>query len=91
MEEEVKFADIRDANGTSLQSYAELLAENAREHGFVVIIVLASKERAMVHTFTTMDGSVSNALIGTGEWMRAAEKKKGETLAFPAIHSGNSN
>ena len=91
MEEAVKFADIRDANGTSLQSYAELLAEKAKEHGFVVIIAFGSKDRGMVHAFSTMDGSVSHALISTGEWIRATEAAADAQQPFPEIMHAKSN
>jgi hypothetical protein len=68
-----KFTDIKDDNGTTLQSYAELLAEKAKNLGFAVIIVLGSQERDMVHTISTLGGSVPDALIALGTNLKAEQ------------------
>ena len=81
----MKFIDVKDENGTTLQSYAELLAEKAKALGFVTVIVFASQERKMLHTFTTMDGSVPNALIKLGQSMLSQQEPQdtSELVAKP--------
>ena len=65
----MQFHEIKDSNGTSLNSFAELLAEKARECGFISIVVLASKERKMIHAVSNADGSVPHLLIKIGRSM----------------------
>jgi hypothetical protein len=59
---EVKFENIKDDNGTSLKSYAEVLIEKAASLGFVTIAIMASKERNILHVQTNADGSISGIL-----------------------------
>ena len=65
----MQFNEIKDSNGTSLQSYAELLAEKSKELGFISVVVLVSKERKMIHTVSTADGSLPHLLIKIGKSM----------------------
>lgn len=76
----MKFQDITDENGTSINSYAELLAEKAKAAGLVSILVFASKEKNMIHTISTLDGSPANALIQLGRSMLANEPTKREGM-----------
>lgn len=76
----MKFQDIKDENGTQLQTYAELLAEKAKAAGLVSILVFASKEKNMIHTISTLDGSPANALIQVGRSMLANEPAKNEGM-----------
>lgn len=76
----MKFQDITDENGTSINSYAELLAEKAKAAGLVSILVFASKEKNMIHTISTLDGSPANALIQLGRSMLANEPVKNEGM-----------
>lgn len=76
----MKFQDITDENGTSLNSYAELLAEKAKTAGLVSILVFASKEKNMIHAISTLDGSPANALIQLGRSMLANEPTKREGM-----------
>jgi hypothetical protein len=58
------FTEIKDENGTTLQSYAELLTEKAKALDFTAVIVLASKERKMLHTVSTIAGSPARSILG---------------------------
>ncbi len=66
-----KFSEIKDSNGTALQSYAELLQEKAKEAGFVTIMVFGSQGRDMVHTISNLAGSVPDALISIGSQLKS--------------------
>lgn len=52
-----KLADLKDANGTSLQSYVELLMEKANEAGANVVILVAAPP-ASLHLVTNVDSTV---------------------------------
>lgn len=40
----MKISEIKDKNGTSLVSYAELLAEKARDAGIAMVVLLVSPD-----------------------------------------------
>lgn len=81
----MKFTEIKDANGTTLQSYAELLTEKAKEAGFVTVIVLASKEKTMVHAISNIDGPLPLILQKLGRSMAANEPQTaGPDLLVPS-------
>lgn len=60
------FGDLKDSNGTTLQSYGELLLEKAKEHSVTAAIVYASKELKIVHSQQTIAGSPALAFMGVG-------------------------
>jgi hypothetical protein len=70
---ELKFEDIRDDNGTSLKSYAEVLIEKAASLGFVTIAILASKDRDILHVQTNCDGSIPGVLTQLAKQMSAKQ------------------
>jgi hypothetical protein len=67
----IRFADAKDENGTSLQSFAELLAEKAKQAGYLTVMVFAHKEAGAIHTVSNVDGSLSQILIALGRRMAA--------------------
>ena len=75
----MEFKDIQDGNGTHLQSYAETLAEKAKEAGLVVIMVFVSKAKGFLHTITTSDGSLPQQLIALGKKMASEQPTEWST------------
>ena len=69
----MEFNKIKDENGTSLASFAELLAAKAKAAGLVSVFVFAAREgeHKGIHTISSINGSVSTALIRLGLEMRA--------------------
>jgi len=67
----LNFEDLKDDNGTSLKSYAEVLIEKAKDKGLVTIAIFASKEHGMLHVLTNVDGSVPMILRKLAEKMTA--------------------
>ena len=67
----MQFNELKDANGTSLQSYAETLVEKCREAGLTTLIVFAKREdnNVDIHTVTNIQGSPSRALLELGAAM----------------------
>lgn len=54
----MKLEDLRDANGTNLESYATSLLEKCAEHDLLVAIVFAKKvegEPDFLHTVANVD------------------------------------
>lgn len=68
----MKFNEIKDENGTPLQTFAEMLQAKAKAAGLVTILVFAAKdgENKGIHAMSSIAGSVSNALIRLGQEMR---------------------
>jgi hypothetical protein len=66
MGELMKFNEIKDDNGTSLQSYVDLLQTKATEHDLFCTVVFAGKEGTKntgIHAITTVDGPPERALL----------------------------
>lgn len=65
------FADIKDENGTPLQTFAEMLQAKAKEAGLITVMVFVGKEGANkgIHAISSMDGSPARALIAVGKAM----------------------
>ena len=62
----MNFQDIRDENGTSLQSYVDVLQTKATEHDLFCTIVFAGKEDSKnpgIHAITAIDGPPERALL----------------------------
>lgn len=62
----MKFNEIKDANGTSLQSYVDVLQVKATEHDLFCTIVFAGKKDSKntgFHVITTIDGPPERALL----------------------------
>ena len=60
------FRKIQDANGTTLQSYVDLLQSKATEHDLFCTIIFAGKEGSKnsgIHTITAIDGPPERALL----------------------------
>jgi hypothetical protein len=57
--------DIKDSNGTSLQSYVDTLREKAYEAGMTVLFVFAKREGDSVDlkTVTNIKGDPSSVLL----------------------------
>lgn len=52
----MKLSDIRDSNGTSIQSHAEVFADKLREQPSVTfVILLVHKPSKAIHTITNVD------------------------------------
>lgn len=90
----MQFSDITDANGTALQTYAEMLQEKAHEAGLTCVLVFAgnSEKYSGIHTITNIKASVPEALIQLGEGMQKAQKsnlinKLGVSLPETTIES----
>jgi len=66
---QLNFDEIQDSNGVKLKTYAEVLLDKAKDAGFVAIVVLASKERKMLHTISNVDGPLPHLLIRVGNEM----------------------
>lgn len=74
----MKFSEIVDDNGNTLQSLAELLQEKAKAAGLVSILVFAAQDgpHKGIHAMSSIAGSVSTALIRLGEEMREEPTQK---------------
>lgn len=74
----MKFSEIKDENGTSLQTYAELLQAKAKEAGLTSVFVFAAKdgENKGIHTISNIQGSVPHALLSLGRAMQAAPSEQ---------------
>lgn len=72
--DQLTFEDLKDANGTSIKSYAETLQEKAAEAGLTCVLVFAGKNATYrgIHTITNIKSSVPEALIALGESMLGA-------------------
>jgi hypothetical protein len=75
----VEFKEITDANGTHLQSYAETLAEKAKEAGLVTIMIFVSRAKNFLHTITTSDGSLPQQLMALGKKLASEQPTEWET------------
>jgi len=71
----MKLADRKDANGTSMQAYADLLAEKILEHGLTYVILIIEKEPPSLHTLSNVDmAALPNALKELAHRMRKPPK-----------------
>jgi hypothetical protein len=62
----LNFQDIKDENGTSLQSYVDVLQAKASEHDLFCTLVFAGKEGSKnsgIHAVTAIDGPPERALL----------------------------
>jgi len=86
----MQFNEVKDANGTSLQSYAELLLEKAREMDFTAVIVFGSKKHKMVHAVANTDGSPADILLRYGRALKEGMANESVT-ATPLVQAPGSN
>lgn len=70
------FKDLKDSNGTALQSYAEILQEKAREAGLVTLMVFASKEQSFLHVVTNVAGDPARIMARLAAEMREPENDR---------------
>jgi hypothetical protein len=75
----VEFKEIKDANGTHLQSYAETLAEKAKEAGLVTVMIFVNREAKFKHIITNSDGSLPLQLIALGKALQSEQPTEWET------------
>ena len=62
----MEFQNIKDENGTSLQSYVDVLQSKAAEHDLFCTLVFAGKEgskNAGLHVVSPIDGPPERALL----------------------------
>jgi len=86
----MRFSEIKDANGTSLQAYAETLQAKAKDAGLVTVIVFAAKDgpNKGIHAISNINGSVGHALIALGTQM-SEEPDNTNVIApvsVPSVH-----
>lgn len=71
-----KLADLKDANGTSLQSYAETLVDKAIEHDANVVILVAVPP-AGLHLISNIPADVvAESLSEMASLMRKGKPKR---------------
>ena len=80
----MEFKEFVDANGTHIQSYAETLAEKAKEAGLVTNMVFVSREKKFTHVITTSDGSLPQQLVALGKALGSETPTEWETPAESA-------
>jgi len=67
----MKLSDIKPKNGTSIQSYADVLAEQCNEADLQYVFVFVDKKDRSIHTLTNVDANaLPGALILLGQNMR---------------------
>ena len=69
----MKLSEIKDANGTSLQAYAETIMGKARDADLITVLVFVSKagDEKGIHVLTSADGSPARLLLAVGKAMLA--------------------
>lgn len=80
----MEFKEFVDGNGTHIQSYAETLAEKAKEAGLVTIMIFVSREKKFLHAVTTSDGSLPAQLIALGKKLGSEAPTEWETASESA-------
>lgn len=86
----MRFNELRDENGNTLQSIAELLQEKAKKLGFTCVMVFASKEMGQIHTITNIGAPLPLVFKRLAQEMSAepAEKNTLEVVTppTPTVH-----
>ncbi|HEY6766600.1 MAG TPA: hypothetical protein VI386_17710 [Candidatus Sulfotelmatobacter sp.] len=74
----MKFTEIKDENGTALQTYAEMLQSKARDAGLVAIFVFAAKDgpHQGIHCISSVAGDPARILGRLAAEMRDPEDER---------------
>lgn len=54
----MKLPDLKDSNGTSIQSYAETLVEKCAEHDLISVLLFISKDSKHIHAIAPMPSTM---------------------------------